>query len=217
MKNDIAQLIGAVAREVDSREVDGKPARVIIATRVYDANVDDVWDALTSAERIPRWFLPIEGDLRVGGRYQIKGNASGTITQCEPPQRLALTWEYGGGISWVSVQLAEAEGGGTRLELEHVAHVEDGLWDQFGPGAVGVGWDLAIMGLGKHLEGGAGVDPEQAAAWGGSEEGKAFMRASSEDWRQASIAAGTDEAAATAAAARTTAFYTGESAPATES
>ena len=36
------------------------------------------------------------------------------------------------------------------------------------------------------------------------------MRRSSEAWGRASIAGGTDEAAALAAAARTTAFYTGE-------
>ena len=38
----------------------------------------------------------------------------------------------------------------TRLTLEHIAHEdEEGLkfWDQFGPGAVGVGWDLALLGL----------------------------------------------------------------------
>jgi hypothetical protein len=42
-----------------------------------------------------------------------------------------------------------------------------------------------------------------------SEEGKHFVCRSSEDWCRASIAAGTDEVAARAAAERTTAFYTG--------
>ena len=32
--------------------------------------------------------------------------------------------------------------GGTRLELEHIAHVDDERWAEFGPGAVGIGWDL---------------------------------------------------------------------------
>ncbi len=213
MKIDIVAYIGAVTRKVSSRQHDGRLARVVVATRTYDTTIDDLWDALTSAERIPRWFLPISGDLRLGGRYQLQGNAGGEITRCEPPRHLAVTWEYGGEVSWVTVELGDDLRGGTRLELEHVAHVGDERWDQFGPGAVGVGWDLALMGLGRHLETGAAADPQQGLAWMGSPEGKDFMRRSSDDWCRASIADGTDAAAAKAAAARTTAFYTGESQP----
>jgi hypothetical protein len=51
----------------------------------------------------------------------------------------------------------------------------------------------------------------KSAAWVGSEEGKRFMTSSSERWCEASVAAGTDEADARAAADRTTAAYTGAS------
>src|SRR3984893_19112152 len=107
MKMDVARQIGAVVREVGSREHEGRPARVVVATRTYDSDVEDVWDALTNAERIPRWFLPVTGDLRLGGRYQFKGNAGGEITRCEPPRLLAVTWEFGGSVSWLTVQLAD--------------------------------------------------------------------------------------------------------------
>jgi uncharacterized protein YndB with AHSA1/START domain len=213
MKMDIAATLGAVVREVASREHEGRLARVIVATRTYDTTIDDLWDALTSAERIPRWFLPVSGDLRLGGRYQLQGNAGGEVRTCEPPRLLAVTWEYGSEVSWVTVRLAEAPNGGARLELEHIAHVDDGRWEQFGPGAVGVGWDLAIMGLSRHLETGASVDRQAAMAWAGSPEGKDFMRRSSAAWGEASLAAGTEAAAARAAAARTAAFYTGEGEP----
>jgi uncharacterized protein YndB with AHSA1/START domain len=210
MNIDPAATLGAVIREVAAREHQGKPARVVIATRRYDTDRDDLWDALTSAERIPRWFLPISGDLRLGGRYQFEGNAGGEITRCEPPQLLAVTWEYGGGVSWLTVTLEDDAAGGTQLELEHIAHVDDNLWDRFGPGAVGVGWDLALMGLARHLASGAAVDRAAAMAWSASQEGKSFMRASSEAWGKASVSAGTSEAAARAAAGRTSAFYCGE-------
>jgi uncharacterized protein YndB with AHSA1/START domain len=210
MKFDIAQQIGAVTREVQSREHEGRPARVVVASRTYDTTVEDVWDAITNAERIPRWFLPISGELRLGGRYQLKGNAGGEITRCDPPRHLAVTWEYGGDVSWVEVRLAEDPEKGTRLQLEHVAYVDDARWTEFGPGAVGVGWDLTLIGLGKHLSSGATVDPREAQTWSASEEGKEFMRLSSEDWCRASIADGTDPAAAAAAAARTTAAYVGD-------
>ncbi|MEZ4452035.1 MAG: SRPBCC family protein [Nannocystaceae bacterium] len=170
----------------------------------------DLWDAITSPERIPRWFLPITGELRLGGRYQLQGNAGGQITRCEPPRILALTWEFGGEVSWVDVVLEE-DGDGARLHLEHTAHVDDDRWRQFGPGAVGVGWDLTLLGLGLHVAGGETRDPAaEGAAWARSDEGKAFIRRSSDAWRAASVAAGTDPAEAAKAAAGTTAFYTGD-------
>jgi uncharacterized protein YndB with AHSA1/START domain len=208
MKVDVASQIGAVTRVVTAREHNGRPARAVIASRVYDTTIDDAWDALTNGERIPRWFLPISGDLRLGGRYQLEGNAGGTITECEPPRHLAMTWEYGGDVSWVDVKLSE-DAGGTYVELEHIAHIDDDRWAEFGPGAVGVGWDLAIMGLDLHLRSGESADRPTAMAWMASDEGKAFMRGSSDEWCRASIAGGTDPAAAKAAAERTAA-YTGE-------
>jgi uncharacterized protein YndB with AHSA1/START domain len=210
---DIAYHVGAIARLVGVRERDGRPARVIAATRDYDTTIDDLWDALTSADRIPRWFLPVSGDLRLGGRYQLHGNAGGEITGCEPPRHLAITWEFGGQVSWVDVRLEENAAGGVRLELEHVAHVPDGMWDQYGPGAVGVGWDQALLGLALHAETGATIDPQEAMAWVMSEQGNGFIRGSSDGWARASIAAGTDADAATAAGARTVAFYTGQPEP----
>ena len=134
MKIDIGRHIGAVSRRLENREHEGRMARVARASRGYDTTIDDLWDAITSAERIPRWFLPISGDLRLGGRYQLTGNAGGTITRCEPPRHLAVTWEYGGETSWVTVTLTQ-DGAGTRLDLEHMAHVKDEFWDQYGPGA----------------------------------------------------------------------------------
>jgi uncharacterized protein YndB with AHSA1/START domain len=209
MQIDPARVVGAVTREVASRMHEGQMARVAVATRAYDTDPADLWDAITSAERIPRWFMPISGELRLGGRYQLEGNAGGTITGCEPPEHLALTWEFGGQTSWVDVRL-HAEGEGTRLVLEHVAHVPEEWWDQYGPGATGVGWDLALMGLELYLASGVPNDPKAAEAWlTGTPEGRGLVRRMSEAWVGASIASGTDAAAARAAGDRTTAFYTG--------
>lgn len=210
MPIDVPRLIGAVTREITTREVDGAPARVLVATRTFNTTMDDLWDAFTNPERLPRWFLPVSGDFRLGGEYQIEGNASGEIVECEPPSRLGLTWEMHGQVSWVNVDLAEETEGVTRLRLEHVAHIPDDLWDQYGAGAAGVGWDQALLGLDQHLSTDAAVSPETAAEWIASDEGRAFVNRSSDAWCDASIAAGTDADAARAAAQRTTAFYTGE-------
>jgi uncharacterized protein YndB with AHSA1/START domain len=210
MDIDVTKHLGAIERVVERRELDGKEAWVTIATRVYDTDIDDVWDAITNPERIPRWFAPVSGDLRLGGSYQIEGNASGEVTQCEPPRSFALTWCFGGGVSWVTVALAEGPGESTTLRLEHVAHVPEEFAEKYGPGAGGVGWDLSFVGLGEYLASGKGHDPKEAEAWSLSEQGRAFTSGSSDAWARASIAAGTPEAAALAAAANTTKFYQGE-------
>ena len=206
---DVAQEINAVRRSVGTRVLEAGEARTVTIGRTFDSPIDDVWDACTNPERIARWFLPVSGDLTLGGRYQLEGNASGTIERCDPPNGFAATWEYGGEMSWIELRLSAEPEGATRFELDHIAHVDDTRAAEFGPGAVGVGWDLGLVGLAIHLASGQGVDRQAAEEWTASEEGRRFMALSSQAWCDASIAAGTDEAEAQAAADRTTAFYTG--------
>jgi uncharacterized protein YndB with AHSA1/START domain len=207
---DVTGQISAVERSIGSRTLPAGQARVLTISQTYHAPVADVWDACTNAERIPRWFLPVSGELKLGGRYQLEGNAGGTIERCDPPHSFAATWEYGEEVSWIEVRLTEAGAGRTRFELEHVAHVDDQRWAEFGPGAVGVGWDGALLGLASHFAAdGSGITPAEAAAWMGSDDGRQFFTLSSERWREASVAAGTPADEARAAADRTTAAYTG--------
>ena len=84
--------------------------------RQYPAEAADVWDALTDPERVRRWFLPLSGDLREGGAFQLEGNASGDILRCAAPERLVVT--FGAPNSVVEVRLVE-QGEGTLLILEH--------------------------------------------------------------------------------------------------
>jgi Activator of Hsp90 ATPase homolog 1-like protein len=162
---------------------------------------------VTNAERIPRWFLPVSGNLELGGRYQLEGNAGGVIQRCEEPKSFAVTWEYGEMLSWLEVTLSPA-GDGTTLELAHEAHVDPEMWGQFGPGAVGVGWDLALMGLGEHIETAAAVDSEQALAFPTSPEGAEFVQRAATDWADAAVGDGDERGPADEAAERTVAFYT---------
>jgi uncharacterized protein YndB with AHSA1/START domain len=208
---DVTQHISTVDRQVGRRTVPAGEARTVTISRVYDTTLEDLWDACTTAERISRWFLPVSGDLRPGGRFTFEGNASGTIERCEPPHSVDATWEYGGQTSWVELRLtAEAEGR-TRFALVHISHVDDEIWAQFGPGAVGVGWDGAVLGLTLHLAGGADEpDRDAVAAWQASDDGRLFLTLAGERWGEADIAAGADPDEARAAAARTTAAYTAE-------
>jgi uncharacterized protein YndB with AHSA1/START domain len=206
---EVEEQVSSVARAVGSRVLEAGEARTVTIAQTYRATVDELWDACTDAERIPRWFLPIEGDLRVGGRYQLEGNAGGTILTCDPPKAFTATWEYGGDVTWIEVRISP-DGDGARLELEHIAHVDDERALEFGPGAVGMGWDLGFIGLALHLGGADVVDPQEVMAWTTSADGRRFMALSSEAWYEANVAAGTDAAVARASADRCLAAYLGD-------
>lgn len=204
--------LGAVTRGLDTVDRDGEPMRVLRVERTYPAAADDVWDAITDPARIPRWIGgAVTGDLRLGGRYQIEGNAGGEILTCEPPKRLSVTWEYGG-ITWVDATLEEA-GDGTRLLVEHTAPVPPELWQQFGPGAVGIGWEMMLMGLAEHLADPT-FDPEEVKAWMEGPEGRAYLveyvTASGDRWVETSIGFGTDPDEARGAGERCAAAYTAQ-------
>ena len=207
---DVTQQINAVRRRVGTRVLEAGEARTVTISQTYRAGLEDVWDACTSAERIPRWFLPVSGELKLGGRYQLEGNAGGTIEGCDPPTSFFATWEYGGEVSWIEVRFTAEAADRTRLEIEHIAHVSDERWAEFGPAAVGIGWDMAILGLSLHLSGGPAMDPAAGMAWAASDEGKSFMTLSGERWCEAHIASGGDEAEARAMSGRAIAAYTGE-------
>ena len=214
---DVNAQIDAVTRGVRTVDVDGEPSHVQTLTQEYPSPIEDVWDAVTNGERIPRWFLPVSGELQLGGRYQLEGNAGGDVLQCDPPKDGAagyrITWEYGGGVSWVAVRLVSNGDDTTRLELEHTAHAADvppGFWEQFGPGATGVGWDGGLLGLALHLSGSGELPPGAAEEWALTDEGKAFYRAAATAWGDAHAAGGADPEDAARAADNTFGFYTGQ-------
>lgn len=92
---DPVAAAGLVTREVRGGVRDGVATKVAIARRVYSASQSDLWDALTNADRIPRWFLPVSGDLRLGGRYQLEGNAGGAVERCKALMGLACHIDSG--------------------------------------------------------------------------------------------------------------------------
>ncbi len=210
MEFDVESNLVEVERSVAFLEQEGQQASAVTLSRTYAATVDDLWDAVTNAQRIPRWFAPVSGELELGGRYQVEGNAGGQITACERLSHFALTWEFAGEVSWVEVHLAAA-GDAVRLSLTHT-RLPSPHWDRYGPGAVGVGWEMGFLGLAFHIADPAAPRPDEVA-FATSRDGRAFIAGSSDGWAQASIAAGTDAGAASTAAQRTTAFYTGEPEP----
>jgi uncharacterized protein YndB with AHSA1/START domain len=173
---DIGQQINAIHREVSRRSSDAGEVVAVVLRRTYDAPLDDVWDAMTDPDRLKRWFYPLSGDLRVGGTFQLEGNAGGEILQCEPPRLLKVT--FGGPTSLVELRLTAEGEDGTALELEHTVPIE-----MAGSGAgalwVGPGWDGMLLGLSLFLRGEVVEDPIAAA---NSPEAQTFSRQSVRVW-----------------------------------
>jgi uncharacterized protein YndB with AHSA1/START domain len=207
---DVDHQINTVQRKVGTKTVETGHADVVTISQAYDTDVADLWDAVTSVERIPRWFLPISGDLKVGGSYQLKGHAGGTILTCDPPKNFTATWESGGKVSWIDVTVSSDGPDRARLVVEHIAEAGDETWLQFGPGAVGMGWDSMLLGLALHVATGESIDPSVGQQWMATDDGRRFLSQSGEQWFTANIAAGEDEARARAQTEQCIKAYLGE-------
>jgi len=85
---------------------------------VLPASRDEVWDALTDAERLEEWFAnDVSVDLRPGGDVRF-GWSNGesrtaTVTEVEPERRLAFAWDDEGEVEFT---LAD-DGDGTLLTV----------------------------------------------------------------------------------------------------
>jgi uncharacterized protein YndB with AHSA1/START domain len=193
---DIASQLNAIHREVKQQPAaDGAGERVgVLLRRNYDAPIGEVWAAVTQPERIERWLLPISGELRVGGTFQLEGNAGGEILTCEPPHLLRAT--FGDPNSIVELRLIPQGDSDTLLELEHTVPIE---MAQSGAGAlyVGPGWDGALLGLGRFLRGEAIGDPVAAA---NSPQAREFSKQSVSAWAEVVEDSGTATAEQLAAA-----------------
>lgn len=185
---DTTTQIDAIHREVAKVSAESGEVVSVLLRREYTAPVEDVWNAVTNPERMKRWFMPVSGDLREGGDFQLEGNASGRILRCDPPRLLRTT--FGAETSIVEVRLTADGDNATTLELEHTVPIE---FAGSGAGAlyVGPGWDGAVMGLGLYLGGHVPDDPVAAA---NSPETVAFNRESIRTWTSVIEASGTASA-----------------------
>jgi uncharacterized protein YndB with AHSA1/START domain len=133
---------------------------------VYNTDIDDLWKACTTPERLARWIAEVSGDLRVGGTVHAVFTSTWTgparIEVCDAPHHLLLTTEPETDDETQIEAWLTAEGSRTRLVVE-----ERGL-----PIAqlhfYGAGWQVHLEDLGRSLvsNGSAHADgwSEQTAA-----------------------------------------------------
>ena len=146
-----------VQRSLRDREIAQGPARAAVLRRRYEAPIDDVWDAITTPERIDRFFLPVSGDLREGGTYAFEGQAGGRILVCDAPRLLRVEWVPPGcrdDGDQVEVRLTADGPAATWLELEHASVADvfrfDLDADTYSPA---LGWEGPLHFLGEYLRG----------------------------------------------------------------
>lgn len=139
----------------------------------FDAEIDNVWSAITDPRQLSRWHSSVEGDLRPGGEFRIYVEAddwegTGRVQVCERLRRLVVTtresdesWRKGQGAppfdATVEATLATIDGDGTSLTVE-IHGVPLDLIAFFG-----VGWQIHVENLTAYLEGREREDTE--ARW----------------------------------------------------
>jgi len=121
----------------------------LVYDEVYATDIDDLWQAITDRDRLARWMADYDGELRLGGTWQVASEddvpwATGTVTACDPPRSFTTTWHATGEDPTELVVSLESVPGGTRLLLEHT-----GIQSIF----YGAGWQTYLERLGDDLAG----------------------------------------------------------------
>lgn len=133
----------------------------------FDAEIGDVWLALTDPVLLGRWYGSVEGELRLGGEFHAHlpgaGDRTGRVNACEPPRRLGLTMrdpdpQPGQPDETLIEVTLTAVGDQTNLVVEERGMPVSLL------AAYGVGVQIHVENLADHIAGRQSGNPE--ARWG---------------------------------------------------
>lgn len=116
---------------------------------VYDTDIEDLWSACTTPDRLARWIARVSGDLSVGATVQAVFTSTWSgpvrIEACDAPHHLLVTNEPGAPDETQLEAWLTAEGERTRLVVE-----ERGLPVGKLP-FYGAGWQVHLEDLGRSL------------------------------------------------------------------
>lgn len=208
MSFDFSSIATNIQRDVRATSKEGKSFRSVTLSCDLKTAIDPLWEAISHKDSLEKWFQPVTGELKLGGRFQIQDNAAGSVLSCQSGESYSVTWEFAGDVSWVDVSLVALEHSSVRLSIAHTMNFSE-HWTHYGPGATGVGWELSLYGLAFFL-----LHPDEQkfdeTEFVSSPMGKSAIEQSSNGWAQADITSGTSAEYAQQAAKRTSAFYTGD-------
>lgn len=127
---------------------------------LYDTDINDLWQACTTPERLARWIAEVSGDLHVGGMVHAVFTSTwagpARIEVCDAPHHLLLTTEPGTDDESQIEAWLTAEGSQTRLAVEERGLPADKLH------FYGAGWQVHLEDLGRAL---ANDGPAHADGW----------------------------------------------------
>lgn len=142
--------------------------QMVTLVRRYRAPVREVWDAITTPERIARWYGTITGPppRRPGDAFEVELGGGmlrrAALESCEAPSVLAYTWWSGDGDPGLVRIDLEAVGDETRLTVRH---------DRLRPHRMvqyGGGWEQNLEALVQVLGASTGTvvaGADRAARW----------------------------------------------------
>ena len=138
---------------------------------VYDTDIDDLWEACTTPERLARWIAEVSGDLREGGMVDVVFTSTWSgparIEVCDAPHHLLLTAEPGADDETEMEVWLTAEGSQTRLVVEERGLPVGQLH------FYGAGWQVHLEDLGRSL---ASRGPAHVGGWSAQTAAPAWER-----------------------------------------
>ncbi|WP_034647932.1 SRPBCC domain-containing protein [Cellulomonas sp. HZM] len=134
---------------------------VVRVEDTFATDVDDLWSAIADVDRLRRWLVDVEGDLRLGGAVSVRFTSgwegTGVVQECDPPHRLRVAMaeadeSVDGAAGTEIVAVVRAVPGGAHLTIEDRGLPLDEIHFH------GAGWRVHVEDLGVHL---AGRTPEE--------------------------------------------------------
>jgi uncharacterized protein YndB with AHSA1/START domain len=125
-------------------------------TIVIDAQIQKVWNAISSSEGLASWLMPNDFKLEMGYEFTFQSKPQNgwdgivhcKVTEINAPKRLAFTWCGNNLEQYVSFELIELEKNKTQLTLVHSGWSEENkmlrdiMYD---------GWGYLTEGLNKKI------------------------------------------------------------------
>lgn len=137
----------------------GRDTGVVRVEDVYDTDIDDLWDACTTPERLARWIAEVSGEPGLGktvtATFTSTWSGELRVEECEEPHHLRLASSSEDGTTEIEAWLT-AEGDRTRLVVEERGLPLKGLH------FYGAGWQAHLEDLGRSL---AGEESSWKARW----------------------------------------------------
>jgi uncharacterized protein YndB with AHSA1/START domain len=138
---------------------------------VFDTDIDDLWAACTTPQRLARWIAEVSGDLRVGGEVELTFTSTwtgpGRVDVCDAPHHLLVTTHPGTEEEGQLEAWLTAEGQQTRLVVEERGLPVRSLHFH------GAGWQAHLEDLGRSLAVDGSVHPD---GWSSTRQPPAWHR-----------------------------------------